>query len=442
VETLPHANLDPKKRKETMLKLAYSIAATSAVAASALGVSFVAANLRGETQEPHESKTSTLKVSAPSTGRFRIKIPLGTVKIETGGVSVIEVHADRWSKTPMSDAGRRWLQNSKLMLTNNAGEDILQDYPMGDESNKSLKKDFNGGLDLTIRVPAGLDVFIENGAGTIDSRGDYRTYSLHLGAGEVTTDLASCPTRNSELHVGAGEVKLHLPARSNADVTASTGVGTVEGLPATERNANGIHVGDSRSARFGSGGTKLSVHVGAGEISITSPDTRKPGPKVAQSEDGRADKFGKEVDDDSMAVDIDQGVRDATKNIDRDVARALSQIQPEIDKEMANLPHEIEQAMDAAQPEIDKALREARIETQKALKELGPQLKRELGKIQPEIDRALAEAMKAMKDSSKIRKQTKAETEKAIKEAMKAVREAEKALKEHNHDTPSLVELP
>jgi hypothetical protein len=137
----------------------------------------------------------------------------------------------------------------------------------------------NASVDLDITAPAGSNLMLDTGAGTIDVRGIMGPIDVNSGAGQVdlrsgrgpvTVDLGAgqityegALSGKNRFQTGAGEIRLRLPADLNMQVDLSTGIGTVgvefyvDGQVRV-RNVQGV-IGD------GSQGS-ISAHTGAGGV--------------------------------------------------------------------------------------------------------------------------------------------------------------------------------
>jgi len=218
-----------------------------------------------------------------------------------------------------------------------------------------------------------------------------------------------------------------------------------------------IHIGDTRHGKVGRGGTQVAVHVGAGSISIESPDKFVAGAssKTEESEDNRPEGLGSLDAIDN--IDVSKIVNDALKSTDLAMAKAGSDknwdhFSVQIDKmdDLKDLDKVLEKAfkgfdtkMDGLKdldkvlakalkdvgPEVEKAMKDAKPEMDKAMKELDrsrPEIERSLKEIKPEVEKALMAAMKELENSMK---DLKPKIEKAIKQVMKELQKVMKDLK-------------
>jgi gas vesicle protein len=318
-----------------------------------------------------------------------------------------------------------------------------------------VKGNFNGGLELHVSVPRGLAVKMEVGVGTAKTNGDYRSVDFSIGAGDFVGRFDLTGRGSSEVHVGAGRVELNIPRGANLDVNTATGVGDVTGLPATQEDTKGLHIGDRRAARFGNGGASLSVHVGAGAIVINSSSNPKALP--SESADTDIDQGAREQSlwsgdvDSNMSMDLDPDKTLAVigPTVDRAIAlsnaevdQAMKQCKPEMDQDLANVGPEVARALKEVQPEIDRALAEVGPDVDRALKQNRPEIDRELAKIGPEIAKAMKEMRpqieQARKEQMRELQKMRPEIEQAMKEAEKAIDEAARELGKEGGDHSTL----
>ena len=140
----------------------------------------------------------------------------------------------------------------------------------------------NASVEMVITVPAGTQLDVDTGAGTVDVGGITGPVAIHSGAGTVnlhgaagsaqvrlgagTINYEGSPAGYCSFESGAGTINLTLPADLNMEVDVSTGAGKVDVAHdvdgrVTKQSARGT-VGD------GSQGT-VYAHIGAGDISLT-----------------------------------------------------------------------------------------------------------------------------------------------------------------------------
>ncbi len=417
-----------------MLKIATLVFGTAA-----LGATLFAGR---QLSHPHDGRfelASDNSVTTEGATTLKIQAPIASLTLETSNTGRLSVHGVRWTKDPSSEAGKKWM-SGVTKVSHDHDLLVVEDTVDGDHSMKNLKGNFNGGLDLHITAPRGLKVKLELGVGNALTSGNYNSVNLSVGAGQMTGKFDLSGGTPSSVNVGAGEVKLDLPSGTNLDLTTATGVGEISGIPGSSKKTEGIHLGDRRSVKVGAGGTSLSVHVGAGSITINSASSvtaMTTADRFSDTEKGSREEHLWSGDvDASISSDPIKGdsldelgpqIEAALAQVQPEIDRAMKETQPQIDKAMAQVGPEVDRALREAQPEIDKALADIGPEIQRALKDAKPEMDRDLANVGPEIERAMKEARQEMAKAQKERRRALQEAGPEIDRAMK---EAERSLDE------------
>jgi len=146
----------------------------------------------------------------------------------------------------------------------------------------------DGKVDYALRVPAGTNLDLVNGAGRIEVAGHLAAQvSVTLGAGELVLSnlvaeelslslgagkvgLSGVEAMQLKAHVGAGEIALDLPLGASATVSASVGIGDVDvsGFPDMTVRLRGFFLTRSVDAVLGGGSAEVSLSVGIGRIVV------------------------------------------------------------------------------------------------------------------------------------------------------------------------------
>jgi len=146
----------------------------------------------------------------------------------------------------------------------------------------------DGKVDYALRVPAGTNLDLVDGAGRIEVVGHLAAQisvtlgvgelmlsnlvaeelSVSLGAGKV--GLSGVEATQLKAHVGAGEIALDLPLGAAATVSASVGIGDVDvsGFPGMTVRSRGFLFTRSVDAVLGGGSAEVSLSVGIGRIGV------------------------------------------------------------------------------------------------------------------------------------------------------------------------------
>jgi len=146
----------------------------------------------------------------------------------------------------------------------------------------------DGKVDYALRVPAGTNLDLVDGAGRIEVAGHLAAQvSVTLGAGELVLSdlvaeelslslgagkvgLSGVEATRLKAHVGAGEIALDLPLGASATVSASVGIGDVDvsGFPDMTVRLRGFFFTRSVDAVLGGGSAEVSLSVGIGRIVV------------------------------------------------------------------------------------------------------------------------------------------------------------------------------
>ena len=383
-----------------------------------------------------ETKSYSLSMNASGIKNIEVDIELGAVELSTNSGFTFDAEITKGISRPLGDEERKWLNNPWLKVRREG--DTLVVY-----EDKSLKPDFkrsnrnrsqNNQIDVAVRIqiPKGLNADLNLLAGNETISGEYQSLTTHVSAGElelkqvdpgeflkanveageVNAKLARVPSQASSISVSVGEINLDV--RGNATVFAKSGVGSISASGKSDEGQDGL--GSKQQIKLGSGGTKLTLDVGAGSISVGNGVIEK------RSKRDQEDELDAESD---FRIDLKD-----EEEIQREVSAALSQSNAEVQKELARAQKEIKSAMSSTElkNEIARAMKEARAEINSS-------------DIQKEIAMALKEAKSAMNsidiedEIARAMKESKVDIEAALKDAD---REISKAMREVEIDMESM----
>ncbi|MEW5826250.1 MAG: DUF4097 family beta strand repeat-containing protein [Candidatus Bipolaricaulota bacterium] len=153
----------------------------------------------------------------------------------------------------------------------------------------SLRSAGIGTIDLVVRLPAGTDLDVDLGAGTVRVVGhSAQRVALAVGAGDIaaidldaedldvalgagTFSLSGTVPERLEARAGVGEIALALPQDASATISASAGIGEVEvsGFTASASRARRFFLSASSDVVLGGGEADLRLSVGVGEIRVS-----------------------------------------------------------------------------------------------------------------------------------------------------------------------------
>ena len=125
-----------------------------------------------------------------------------------------------------------------------------------------------GSGDIRLEAKGSGDVRVHTGSGTVELRGINGSLQAESGSGDISVDGRQ--TGPWEIRARSGNVEIQLPKDATFDLDASTGSGEV----VTDRPVTMIVQGTLRESRksingkVGSGGPRLTVHTGSGDIRI------------------------------------------------------------------------------------------------------------------------------------------------------------------------------
>jgi len=151
----------------------------------------------------------------------------------------------------------------------------------------TLKTVGAGRVDYILRVPAGIDlkvrngagdiklisyeaqtIIIENGVGGVDLRG-VRATALIIASGVGRIDLPDVDAQQLIVDLGIGDIALALPVSASATVAAKAGIGdvSIDRFPGMIGGVRGF-LGKSGDVTLGNGERTVALDVGLGKIGI------------------------------------------------------------------------------------------------------------------------------------------------------------------------------
>jgi hypothetical protein len=271
---------------------------------------------------------------------------------------------------------------------------------------KSLKPDFNkrnrsekqnNQIDCTIKIqiPRGLSADLTLMAGNQLIRGDFRSLTTHVMAGELTLDrvdfgdflkaeveagevnakLTRVPSRESSIKVSVGEINLDV--QGNATVFAKSSIGSITASGKSDEDQDGL--GSNQQIRLGTGGTKFSLNVGAGSINVGNGIIEK------RSKRDKKDNLELDLDEDTnFRIDLKDD-EDFQREITEALRAAKSELRSlDIEKEVAKALKEARMQLDSVdiEAEVSRAMKESKVDVESALKDAD----REIAKAMREIE--------------------------------------------------------
>lgn len=243
----------------------------------------------GSTASPDDDKPSDDKpsgharVTSASDGSFVVHAEDELIVENALGDIVISGYAVDATE-PASDLVVEW---QAVRTTTARRIDELQVLSDVSDMGTTLKTVGAGRVDYILRVPAGIDLKVRNGAGDIklDSY-EAQTIIIENGVGDVKLegvratalivaggvgkiDLPDVDAQTLIVDLGIGEIELGLPASASATVTAKAGIGdvSIDRFPGMIGGVRGF-LGKSGHVTLGNGERTVELDVGLGNIGI------------------------------------------------------------------------------------------------------------------------------------------------------------------------------
>ncbi len=383
-----------------------------------------------------ETKTYSLSMNASGIKNIKVDIELGSVEISTNSGSSFDAEISKGISRPLGDEERKWLNNPWLKVRREGDTLVVYEdkslKPDFKRSNRNEKKNNQIDVRVNIQIPSGLRADVKLLAGNAAITGEYHSLStqvsageldlnqvdpgeflkVNVEAGEVNAKLTRVPSQASSINVSVGEINLDV--RGNATIFAKSSIGSISASGKSDEEQDGV--GSKQQIKLGSGGTKLTLDVGAGSINVGN---------------GVIEKRSKRDEEDDL--DAEGGFQIDIKNeeeIQHEISFALSQSNAEVQREMARADKEAKSAISSIElkNEIARAMKEAKAEINSV-------------DIQKEIAMALKEAKSAINsidledEIGKAMKESKVDIEAALKDAD---REISKAMREVEIDMESM----
>ena len=165
--------------------------------------------------------------------------------------------------------------------------DELQVAATGTETGAALTTTGVGRVDYVLRIPAGIDLKVRNGAGSVTVVGyegttiivengagdvelqEVRAAALIIAAGAGKVMLSDIDVQRLIAELGVGEIELALPIGISATVTARARLGdvSVDRFPDMAGGMRGF-LGKSADITLGAGERTVELRVGLGEIGV------------------------------------------------------------------------------------------------------------------------------------------------------------------------------
>lgn len=205
----------------------------------------------------HERFAKTLPASGVTA--LHLKSVAGTVRVQAWDKPQIRIDAVK--SAPDKDA----LNGLRVAVDETNGTvEISTQYDGGFGASR-------GGVEYALMVPSGLNLQIENTAGTITLAGLAGDVSADAKAGTIEATMTRVAgNQHIELNATTGTVTLRIPKNSDATVQAQSTIGNFEsdfpGLTRTQRHL----VGEGANGTIGKGSATIDLTTTTGSIELRS----------------------------------------------------------------------------------------------------------------------------------------------------------------------------
>ena len=251
-----------------------------------LGGAFSGCRFIGK-EDFHPIGTVEGSIAAAGARRVVVRNSVGEVKVEAGGEGNVTARAKVYFRGGEEALGRQADAGKDLKVVQSgeaAGDTIRIENAHLEASDHDDWK-----MDLTVTVPAGVDLRVEHGVGDCEVSGALGFVEVSLGVGEVKlrTDrlrggaaksgvggvtvrvAAEGPSEDLQCETGVSDVSIALPAAFGGELSFETGVGDI-----SLRDASGVRVerqvvSSSAKGRLGDGGPRVTAKTGTGDISFS-----------------------------------------------------------------------------------------------------------------------------------------------------------------------------
>jgi hypothetical protein len=341
-----------------------------------------------------ETRASSLNMNAAGIKNIKVDIELGTLEISTNSSNSFNAQITKGINRPLGEVERQWLDNPWLKVRREGDTLVVYEDKGLKPDLKSLNKNRNGNnqLDLVIKIqiPKGLNADLSLTAGSEMLSGEFRSLTTRVMAGELNLDqvdsgeflnvkveagevnakLTRVPSRDSSIKVSVGEINLDV--RGNATVIASSSFGAISASGRSDEDQDGL--GSKQQICLGTGGTKVTLDVGAGSINVGNGTIEK---RLRKDKKGNSDlgtNFEIDVSDDQdVQAEVSKALREvenAMKSVDikDQVERAMKEVQFELNSK--DIENEIAKATRESKVDIESALKSADREMKHAMREL------------------------------------------------------------------------
>jgi hypothetical protein len=289
----------------------------------------LAASVSAQERRPREEVRTEKTVPIQGIEEVRVSVQIGPVRVFGDNPNAVQIRAVRHAEGGTADDRRRWLSETKVEIEKQGAVLTIKDVVPKSLQQNGHAQNFGMGLDLELHLPPRVAMTIATGVGEVETSGlageltvttgagnvrlrqlsapggDVRVHtgagnvtldgkvedvtvkagagqvslkeldcsgkilSVDAGAGNVDVTLRSLPSSRLSINAGTGRIRLSVPEKARADVTASSGMGSVTSdFALTSQRRSGGGFGGTLSGNLNGGGTAISLHAGIGEIQL------------------------------------------------------------------------------------------------------------------------------------------------------------------------------
>jgi DUF4097 and DUF4098 domain-containing protein YvlB len=194
---------------------------------------------------------------------YEITVPADTAISTKSGSGDLTVEGTEGAIDLTTGSGDVKLHDIKADIKLHTGSgDVVADQLAG-----RLEAEAGGG-DIRIEGLTGSNARLRTGSGDIEIRDVKAALAVETGSGNLTAE--GTMTGEWELRTGSGDVRLRLPGQSNFELDATTSSGDVVSDRPVTMTIQGNMERAHKEVRgtVGTGGPRLTIHTGSGDVHI------------------------------------------------------------------------------------------------------------------------------------------------------------------------------
>lgn len=218
--------------------------------------------------------SETIRQTIPFVGKAKLVMenPAGSIEIEGWDRDTLELVATKKARTENE------LREIEIEI-----REVPQGLRIRSRHSEVVSKWL---VDYTLKVPPGVGLSIDQGAGEVRIAGHQGSIEVNLGAGDLILEDVRAPrisldvgagdvdavvleAQSIEIDLGTGDLDLRLPPDASFRVDADVGVGdlTIAGFETMALQKEGL-ISQSAEGTLGAGEGTLTLHVGVGDVDV------------------------------------------------------------------------------------------------------------------------------------------------------------------------------